>query len=156
MFLLQLLLSMGWLVSGARAFATTHSFIKPPLRPRPLHASASATASESLPRIIPTKGVPIHLYTHDIEAEALDQLIRLAESPIPTDYVSAMPDVHWGQGVTIGSVFASETYVCPNAVGVDIGCGMVRTGKKNKILFGLFGLDKCFMLMVCILLASPL
>lgn len=24
----------------------------------------------------------------------------------------------------IGTVFASEEYVCPNAVGVDIGCGM--------------------------------
>ena len=27
-------------------------------------------------------------------------------------------------GVAIGAVFASEKYVCPNAVGVDIGCGM--------------------------------
>lgn len=35
-----------------------------------------------------------------------------------------MPDVHLGKGVTIGTVFASDKYVCPNAVGVDIGCGM--------------------------------
>jgi tRNA-splicing ligase RtcB len=35
-----------------------------------------------------------------------------------------MPDAHLGKGVTIGTVFASEKYVCPNAVGVDIGCGM--------------------------------
>ncbi|CAL1130428.1 unnamed protein product [Cladocopium goreaui] len=35
-----------------------------------------------------------------------------------------MPDVHMGKGVAIGAVFASEKYVCPNAVGVDIGCGM--------------------------------
>lgn len=27
-------------------------------------------------------------------------------------------------GATIGSVFASRDFVCPNAVGVDIGCGM--------------------------------
>ena len=82
--------------------------------------------SNSLPLIIPTKRVPIHLYTtlDEVEGAALDQLKRLAESPIPTDYVSAMPDVHWGKGVTIGTVFASEKYVCPNAVGVDIGCGM--------------------------------
>lgn len=78
------------------------------------------------PVIVPTKGVPIHLYTHldEIDPGALEQLKRLAESPLPVDYVSAMPDVHWGQAVTIGSVFASAKYVCPNAVGVDIGCGM--------------------------------
>ena len=35
-----------------------------------------------------------------------------------------MPDAHLGKGVTIGTVFASEKYICPNAVGVDIGCGM--------------------------------
>ena len=35
-----------------------------------------------------------------------------------------MPDVHKGKGATIGTVFASSNYVCPNAVGVDIGCGM--------------------------------
>ena len=83
----------------------------------------SPTSSE-FPRIIETNGVPIHLYTDDIEPEAIEQLRVLAESPVPVDYVSAMPDAHLGKGVTIGSVFASEKYVCPNAVGVDIGCGM--------------------------------
>ncbi|KAF4678120.1 hypothetical protein FOL47_005399 [Perkinsus chesapeaki] len=55
-------------------------------------------------------------------------------------YVAAMADVHLGKvmqpdgerslfhsffaGATIGSVFASRDFVCPNAVGVDIGCGM--------------------------------
>lgn len=80
--------------------------------------------TEELPIVIPTSGVPIHLYTHEVERQALDQLKYLAESPLPKDYVSAMPDCHLGKGVTIGTVFASESYVCPNAVGVDIGCGM--------------------------------
>ncbi len=35
-----------------------------------------------------------------------------------------MPDVHIGKGATVGTVFASSNYVSPNAVGVDIGCGM--------------------------------
>jgi tRNA-splicing ligase RtcB len=61
---------------------------------------------------------------HEIEKDALAQLKVLAESPLPTDYVAAMPDAHLGKGVTIGTVFASENYVCPNAVGVDIGCGV--------------------------------
>uniref|UniRef100_A0A6U3ETS2 3'-phosphate/5'-hydroxy nucleic acid ligase n=1 Tax=Entomoneis paludosa TaxID=265537 RepID=A0A6U3ETS2_9STRA len=84
------------------------------------------SAAPELPLIIPTKGVPIHLYTdiNEVDPQALQQLRKLAESPLPVDYVSAMPDVHLGKGVTIGSVFASDKYVCPNAVGVDIGCGM--------------------------------
>ena len=36
-----------------------------------------------------------------------------------------MADVHLGKGDTIGTVFASKKYVCPNAVGSDIGCGMI-------------------------------
>merc|ERR1719480_733703 len=50
--------------------------------------------------------------------------MNLARSKMPVGFVSAMPDVHLGKGATIGSVFASRDYVCPNAVGVDIGCGM--------------------------------
>ena len=52
------------------------------------------------------------------------QLRNLAQSQIPVGFVSSMPDVHLGMGVTIGCVFASDKLVCPNAVGVDIGCGM--------------------------------
>jgi len=33
--------------------------------------------------------------------------------------------------VTIGTVFASADYVCPNAVGVDIGCGMAAIPIDN-------------------------
>jgi tRNA-splicing ligase RtcB (3'-phosphate/5'-hydroxy nucleic acid ligase) len=85
----------------------------------------SVTASGmELPQIIQTKGIPIHLYAEEIEKEALDQVIVLAESPIPVDYVAVMADAHSGKGVTVGTVFASEHYVSPNAVGVDIGCGM--------------------------------
>jgi len=78
-----------------------------------------------LPHILDTdSGVKIHLYAHEIEADALKQVRLLASTPIVTDYVALMPDVHLGKGVTIGTVFASDQYICPNAVGVDIGCGM--------------------------------
>mmetsp|Transcript_31282 Transcript_31282/g.88694 ORF Transcript_31282/g.88694 Transcript_31282/m.88694 type:complete len:164 (+) Transcript_31282:317-808(+) len=83
-------------------------------------------ASWHPPSVIQTKGVPIHLYTtpEEVEPEALEQLVRLAESPLPVGYVAAMPDVHLGKGIAIGTVFASDKYVCPHAVGVDIvfGC----------------------------------
>jgi len=79
-----------------------------------------------LPVKIETKGVPLYLYAplDEVEEQATKQLISLAESPLPIGHVAAMPDVHMGKGVAIGAVFASEKYVCPNAVGVDIGCGM--------------------------------
>eukprot|EP00957_Ditylum_brightwellii_P134580 10260209-Ditylum_brightwellii.AAC.1 len=54
--------------------------------------------ADDLPLIIQTKGVPIHLYATDLAADALQQLIILAESPLPTDYVCAMPDAHLGKG----------------------------------------------------------
>lgn len=87
-------------------------------------SSSKSTQSSPLPQIIQTGGVPIHLYADKIEPQALVQVKLLAESPLPTDYVSVMPDAHLGKGVTIGTVFASKHYICPNAVGVDIGCGM--------------------------------
>lgn len=41
-----------------------------------------------------------------------------------------MPDTHVGYGVTIGCVFPTVKAIIPNAVGVDIGCGMcaINTG----------------------------
>lgn len=80
---------------------------------------------EEFPKKIPVEGgVPIHIYTDDYDINTLTQLQNLARSRMPVAYVSAMPDVHLGKGATIGSVFASKDYICPNAVGVDIGCGM--------------------------------
>src|SRR5262249_51768431 len=48
--------------------------------------------------------------------------------------VAAMPDVHLGIGATVGSVIATQGAICPAAVGVDIGCGMVA--QKMSILVG--------------------
>jgi tRNA-splicing ligase RtcB len=54
----------------------------------------------------------------------MEQLENLSNSGIAEHFISVMPDVHLGKGATIGTVFASSQFVCPNAVGVDIGCGM--------------------------------
>jgi len=35
-----------------------------------------------------------------------------------------MPDTHQGYGMPIGGVMATNKVIIPNAVGVDIGCGM--------------------------------
>src|SRR5215471_8256529 len=73
---------------------------------------------------------PIRIWTNDIEASALQQLKNLAKLPFVHPHgVTAMPDVHYGIGATVGSVIPTEKAIIPAAVGVDIGCGMnaVRT-----------------------------
>lgn len=64
-----------------------------------------------------------------IEEQAMKQLRNIADLPFLFKHVAAMPDVHWGMGATVGSVIATKGAICPAAVGVDIGCGMmaVRT-----------------------------
>jgi tRNA-splicing ligase RtcB len=59
-----------------------------------------------------------------VESQALDQLKNVAKLPWTFKHVAVMPDVHYGKGCTVGTVFASEQAVIPAAVGVDIGCGM--------------------------------
>lgn len=56
-----------------------------------------ADQTTPLPLVIPTSGVPIHVYTRELEAQALKQLIVLAESGIVKGFVAAMADVHVGK-----------------------------------------------------------
>lgn len=68
--------------------------------------------------------VPVRIWTDDIEPEALQQLLNVAQLPIVHGHVAAMPDVHAGIGATVGSVIPTKQAIIPAAVGVDIGCGM--------------------------------
>jgi tRNA-splicing ligase RtcB len=68
--------------------------------------------------------VPVHVWTDDVEGEALTQLANVARLPFVFRHVAAMPDVHTGIGATVGSVIPTRGAILPAAVGVDIGCGM--------------------------------
>ena len=61
---------------------------------------------------------------NDIEVSCLEQAQHLANLPFIHKWVSLMPDTHLGKGMPIGGVIATDGVVIPNAVGVDIGCGM--------------------------------
>lgn len=67
-----------------------------------------------------------------VEQGAVDQAKNLANLPFTFHHVAIMPDTHQGYGMPIGGVLATEGVVIPNAVGVDIGCGMCvcKTGTK--------------------------
>ena len=69
-------------------------------------------------------GVPVRVWTEDVEAEALKQLVNVSRLPFVFRHVAAMPDVHAGIGATVGSVIPTRGAIIPAAVGVDIGCGM--------------------------------
>jgi len=73
--------------------------------------------------------LPIKSWCDDIEDAAMAQARNLANHPRTFHHVALMPDCHSGYGMPIGGIIACEDVVIPNAVGVDIGCGMcaVRT-----------------------------
>jgi tRNA-splicing ligase RtcB len=84
--------------------------------------------------------VPIKVWLEDInqlEEGCLKQAINLSNLPFVYKWVALMPDTHQGYGMPIGGVIATEGVIIPNAVGVDIGCGIafVETSiHKEEIL----------------------
>lgn len=48
----------------------------------------------------------------------------MANLPFAFRHIALMPDCHEGYGMPIGGVLATQGVIVPNAVGVDIGCGM--------------------------------
>lgn len=65
------------------------------------------------------------VFTDLIEDTAVEQLRTLMDQEFVKDStVRIMPDVHAGKGCTIGTTMTIIDKICPNLVGVDIGCGM--------------------------------
>ena len=70
---------------------------------------------------------PLKIWLEDIsqmEDSCLEQAYHLSQLPFLHKWVCLMPDTHTGKGMPIGGVIAVKDAVIPNAVGVDIGCGM--------------------------------
>jgi tRNA-splicing ligase RtcB len=68
--------------------------------------------------------LPIKSWCDKVDKAALEQAADLANHPRVFGHVALMPDCHVGYGMPIGGVAACENAIIPNAVGVDIGCGM--------------------------------
>lgn len=75
-------------------------------------------------RICNTEKIPIKMWLEEIEDGAMSQLRNLANLPFAFKHIAVMPDSHQGYGMPIGGVLATKGMIIPNAVGVDIGCGM--------------------------------
>ena len=80
--------------------------------------------------------VPIKIWMKDeskVEESCLEQAYNLSELPFLHKWVAIMPDAHTGMGMPIGGVIAADDVIIPNAVGVDIGCGMGFIGTDIKV-----------------------
>jgi len=87
--------------------------------------------------IAPDAHVAIKSWCSELEPDAFKQAADLASHPSVDMHVALMPDCHVGYGMPIGGVIACGSAVIPNAVGVDIGCGMGAI--KTSIMFDQLG-----------------
>lgn len=91
-------------------------------------------------KVISTGRIPIKMWLENVEEAALEQAKNLSNLPFAFKHIALMPDAHVGYGMPIGGVLATKGVVIPNAVGVDIGCGMCAL--KTDITFREFSIKK--------------
>ncbi len=94
---------------------------------------ATTSGISEMRKEITSETIPIKLWLDDMEDGALQQARNLANLPFAFHHVAIMPDAHFGYGMPIGGVLATREVIIPNAVGVDIGCGMcaVKTSLES-------------------------
>ena len=83
---------------------------------------------------IKTENLPIKLWLPEDEVgeDTLQQARNLANLPFAQHHIAIMPDTHLGYGMPIGAILATKGAIIPNAVGVDIGCGMCSLRNNLK------------------------
>lgn len=82
------------------------------------------------------------VFTDIVEQEAIAQVIDLLNQPYAEGQsVRMMPDIHAGAGCTIGTTMTIQDKVCPNLVGVDIGCGMKTIKLRDGSVLNMERLD---------------
>ena len=76
---------------------------------------------------------PVKIWARTVDPSAFKQIMNLSTLPFVFHHLAFMPDVHAGVGMTIGGVLATKGAVIPNAVGVDIGCGMCAVKTNIRV-----------------------
>lgn len=82
---------------------------------------------------IELNGTPVKIWANGVDPHAMKQIVNLSTLPFIFHHLAFMPDVHGGKGMPIGGVLATKGVVIPNAVGVDIGCGMCALKTSLKV-----------------------
>ncbi len=75
------------------------------------------------------------VFTDIVDSESISQVIELLNQPYSENSrIRMMPDIHAGAGCTIGTTMTVTDRICPNLVGVDIGCGMETVRIKESFI----------------------
>src|SRR5690554_7362760 len=84
--------------------------------------------------VIKSEKLPIKLWLDkdQVDEGTLSQARDLANLPFAFSHIAIMPDTHLGYGMPIGAVLATQGAIVPNAVGVDIGCGMCSLRSEER------------------------
>ena len=78
-------------------------------------------------------GVIVKNWATNLDDRANEEIDNLCRLPFIHHHLALMPDAHGGKGMPIGGVLATKGVVVPNAVGVDIGCGMCAVKTSVKV-----------------------
>lgn len=82
---------------------------------------------------LPGKYAQAKVFTDVVDEASISQVINLLNQPyVECSRIRMMPDIHAGAGCTIGTTMTIGDKVCPNLVGVDIGCGMETVRIREK------------------------
>ena len=83
------------------------------------------------------------IFTDLVEDSAVNQVQTLMNQEfVDGCKVRMMPDIHSGKGCVIGTTMEVKDKICPNLVGVDIGCGMHTTIMPSTIFPDFEKLDR--------------
>jgi RNA-splicing ligase RtcB len=81
------------------------------------------------------------IFIDNVDESTMQQVYSILNSPISSKvHIRIMPDCHAGAGCVVGTTMEIKGKVCPNIVGVDIGCG-VLVSELGKIEIDFESLD---------------
>lgn len=78
-------------------------------------------------------GISVKNWATFLDDYAMKEVENLCRLPFIHHHIALMPDAHGGKGMPIGGVLPTKGVVVPNAVGVDIGCGMCAEKTSIKV-----------------------
>lgn len=82
------------------------------------------------------------IFTDLVDEKSIGQVKTLLDQGfVAGSKIRMMPDIHAGAGCTIGTTMTVGDEICPNLVGVDIGCGMLTVKLSSLCNMDLEKLD---------------
>ena len=85
----------------------------------------------------------VKIFTENIDDGAYVQIVNMSNSRLGENaHIRIMPDVHVGRSCSVGTTMLITDKICPNLIGVDIGCGVNIVFVKEDLSDKVEELDK--------------